>query len=162
MKTGQSRPAAWSRTIPEYSVCLVREPRARFKARCVDESKDCYQMFRGAFENLDREHFAVICLDTKNKPIGFNVVAVGSLTLTVVHPREVFKCCLLQNAVSVILAHNHPSGDPKPSSEDHRLTQRLVESADILGIRILDHLIFGRNKYVSFADKGWLRPGDKP
>lgn len=144
-------------TVPEYSICLVRERQARFRATPISNSEKCFKTFRSAFEGLDREQFAVITLDAKNSPIGFNVVAVGSLTLTLVHPREVFKCCILQNACSVILAHNHVSGDPTPSDEDRAVTERLLDAGGILGIAVLDHLIFGRGRYISFADNGWFR-----
>ncbi len=113
-------------------------------------------MFRKAFNGLDREHFAVITLDAKNRPIGFNVVSVGALTLSIVHPREVFKLCVLQNAAGVILAHNHVSGDPTPSQWDRRLTSRLIDAGKILGVTVLDHLIFGRDSYISFADEKWI------
>jgi DNA repair protein RadC len=142
--------------VPEYSICLVRERRARFKTRTVASSKDFSRIFRGAFEGLDREQFAVITLDTKNQPIGFNIVSIGSLNMSIVHPREVFKCCILQNAAAVILTHNHVSGDPKPSPEDMAITGRLVEAARILGIKVLDHIVFGRDRYFSFADEGLL------
>lgn len=145
-----------SRFVQEFSICLVREQRARFRAKPISDSETCFKTFRSAFERLDREHFAVICLDAKNNPIGFNVVAVGCLTVTVVHPREVFKCAVLQNAAAVILAHNHPSGDPTPSDEDRRITERLIDCARILGIQVMDHLIFGRKGYISFADEGWI------
>jgi len=148
--------ARLTRSVPEYSICLVRERRTRFKARTASSSEDCYQMFRKAFEGLDREHFAVITLDAKNRPIGFNVVSVGTLTLALVHPREVFKLSILQNAAGVIFAHNHISGDPTPSPEDRRLTSRLIAAGKILGVNVLDHLIFGRGCYISFGDKGWM------
>lgn len=145
------------KTVPEFSICLVRERRARFKAKPVSNSEKCFKTFRGAFEGLDREHFAVITLDSKNRPIGFNVVSVGTLTAAIIHPREVFKCCILQNAASVIFAHNHVSGDPTPSDEDRTLTERLRDAGVILGITVYDHVVFGRGRYISFADNGWFR-----
>ncbi|MDH5640394.1 MAG: JAB domain-containing protein [Nitrospira sp.] len=154
--------ARLARSVPEYSICLVRERRRRFKARVESSSKGIYQTFRKAFEGLDREHFAVITLDAKNQPIGFNVVSVGALTLAIVHPREVFKLCVLQNAAGVILAHNHCSGDPTPSPEDRRLTSRLFAAGKILGVNVLDHIIFGRDRYISFADEKWLEEYLKP
>ena len=80
----------------------------------------------------------------------------GSLTLSIVHPREVFNLAVRESAAAVIFLHNHPSGDPSPSEEDRTLTSRLVEAGNILGIRVLDHLIIGDGKYVSFADQGWM------
>ncbi|MDX2253249.1 MAG: JAB domain-containing protein, partial [Nitrospira sp.] len=139
-----SNTAKLASSVPEFSICLVRERRARFRAKPISNSETCFKTFRSAFEGLDREHFAVITIDAKNNPIGFNVVAVGSLTLAIIHPREVFKLCVMQNAASVILAHNHVSGDPTPSNADLEITARLVDAGKILAIDVLDHLIFGR------------------
>ena len=97
----------------------------------------------------------VCCLDAKNASIGVNVVSIGSLTLSIVHPREVFKPAILLNACAIIAVHNHPSGDPMPSPEDRTLTTRLREAGDLLGIRLLDHLILGEDRLYSFADHGW-------
>jgi DNA repair protein RadC len=107
-------------------------------------------------EGLDREKCVVMCLDRKNGLIGLNVVSVGSLTTSIVHPREVFKPAILSNASSVILSHNHPSGDPLPSQEDRALTARLVQAGKVLGVEALDHIIVGDGKYFSFADEGIL------
>ena len=100
------------------------------------------------------ESFYIFTLDTKNKITGIFEVSKGSLNSSIVHPREVFKRALLQNANSIILLHNHPSGDPTPSGEDIDLTNRLVEAGDLLGIRVLDHLIVGdQSNYISFKEK---------
>jgi DNA repair protein RadC len=97
-------------------------------------------------------------LDQKNKVIGIHTVSMGSLTASVVHPREVFKPAILSNAAAIILAHNHPSGQPQPSQEDRVLTVRLVTAGKLLGISILDHVIIGdgTSAYFSFADEGLL------
>ena len=84
-------------------------------------------------------------------------VSEGSLTLSIVHPREVFSLAIREAAAAVIFLHNHPSGDPQPSTEDRELTRRLVAAGELLGIQVLDHLIIGDNRYLSFADQGWLR-----
>lgn len=144
-------------SIHEYSICMVREPLSRFDSKPVSSSEAFYRTFRKAFERLDREVFAVVTADAKNVPIGFNIVAVGSLTMTIVHPREVFKLAVLQNAVRVFLAHNHPSGSVAPSHEDLALTRRLVEAGEVLGIEVLDHVIFGLNRYLSLADENLLQ-----
>ncbi|HSL05755.1 MAG TPA: JAB domain-containing protein, partial [Nitrospiraceae bacterium] len=91
----------------------------------------------------------------KHRIIGVNVVSVGSLTLSIVHPREVFKPLILMNACAWICAHNHPSGDVAPSQEDRVLTNRLRQGADLLGISFLDNLILADEHYYSFADQGW-------
>ena len=93
-------------------------------------------------------------LDTKNKIIGAFGVSRGALNSSLVHPREVFKRALLSNAASIMLAHNHPSGDPTPSSEDKATTKRLVEAGDIIGIRVLDHIIIGEDSFTNIGDMG--------
>ncbi|MDR1961803.1 MAG: DNA repair protein RadC [Gracilibacteraceae bacterium] len=103
---------------------------------------------------LDREHFRVILLNTKNMVLGIEPVSIGSLNTSVVHPRECFKEALRYGANAVILAHNHPSGDPAPSRQDIDLTRRLVESGKILGIEVLDHIIVGDKNFVSMKERG--------
>jgi len=99
----------------------------------------------------------ILLLDQKNQVIGINTVSMGSLTASVVHPRECFKPAILCNAVSLICGHNHPSGDCQPSREDRALTTRLVEAGKLLGIAVLDHIIIGgEERYFSFADEGLL------
>ena len=102
-----------------------------------------------------REVFATIHLDSKNRVLCVETVSVGSLNAAVVHPREVFKTALLYSAAAMILIHNHPSGDPTPSREDMELTKRLKEGGELLGIRVLDHVIIG-DSYHSFVDRGLL------
>ena len=101
----------------------------------------------------DREIFAVMLLNTKNRVIGINVVSVGSLTASVVHPREVFKAACLANATNIILTHNHPSGDPAPSKEDISITSRLVQAGRLMDIPVLDHIIIGDNTGRSMSFK---------
>jgi DNA repair protein RadC len=107
-------------------------------------------------DGVDREHFVILMLDRKNQIIGINTVSIGSLTASVVHPREVYKPAILSNCAALVLAHNHPSGDPHPSQEDRALTARLVEAGKLLGISVLDHVILGDKRYFSFADEGVL------
>lgn len=114
--------------------------------------------FKDYFAPLDREHFVVMCLDNKNHMAGFHVVSVGSVAMSIVHPREVFKVALLANASGIILMHNHPSGDPTPSTEDTEITRRLRQCAELFGMRLLDHVIFGdasTRPYVSMVDDGY-------
>ena len=108
------------------------------------------------FRFEQREHFAVMLLDTKNHILGLHDVSVGSLQASVVHPREVFRTAVDYAAASMILLHNHPSGDPTPSREDIAVTARLVKAGKIMDIPVLDHVIIGRNRYVSLKDKGLL------
>jgi len=113
-----------------------------------------YMMDRMRF--LRKEHFVVLHLDAKNRLLGEEVVSVGSLTASIVHPREIFKTALKKSAASIICLHNHPSGDPAPSREDVEVTSRLVEAGQILGIDVLDHIIMGENSYFSMKEKGWI------
>lgn len=105
---------------------------------------------------LDKEHFKVVLLNTKNHIIAIETISVGSLNASIVHPREVFKQAITKSAAALILAHNHPSGDPTPSQEDLEVTKRLVEAGKLLGIQVLDHLIIGNGRYISFKAQGLL------
>jgi len=107
-------------------------------------------------ENADREHFVVLCLDRKNQVTAVQVVSIGSLSSTVVHPREVFKTAVLTGSASVIVVHNHPSGDPGPGSEDIAVTKQLVEAGKILGIELLDHVIIGNRQFWSMRGMGQI------
>ena len=106
------------------------------------------------YEN--REHFAVLLLDVKNKVIAFKVISIGTLSASLVHPREVFAEAVRHSAAAVILVHNHPSGDPSPSSEDISLTKRLQQAGRIMDIRVLDHVIIGGDAYCSLKEKGFM------
>jgi DNA repair protein RadC len=101
-----------------------------------------------------KEHFITLHLDGKNRVVCMDIVSIGSLNQSIVHPREVFKTALLSSAAAILLVHQHPSGDPTPSSEDIAITRRLKEAGEILGVKILDHCIVGDGKYVSFVERG--------
>lgn len=104
-----------------------------------------------------KEHFKLILLNTRNKIIGISTVSIGTLDSSLVYPREVFKEAIAHNAYSVILAHNHPSGDPEPSEDDITITSRLIEAGKILGIEVTDHVIISKNGFFSFKEKGLIR-----
>jgi DNA repair protein RadC len=103
-----------------------------------------------------KEMFMTLHLDGKNRIIAMDLVSIGSLNQSIVHPREVFKTALLSNAAAIICVHQHPSGDPTPSSEDISITRRLKEAGEIIGIRILDHCIIGDGEYLSFVERGLM------
>ena len=105
---------------------------------------------------LTQEHFVSLYLNTKNQVMHKKTIFIGSLNASIVHPREVFKEALRRSAASIICIHNHPSGDPSPSSEDIEVTKSLIECGRILGIDLLDHLIIGENKFVCLKEKGYL------
>jgi len=123
----------------------------------LSSSSDLFQHFHPLVRDLKHEIFKVILLDAKNTVMKEVTVSEGSLTLSIVHPREVFALAVRESAAGVIFLHNHPSGDPTPSTEDRRLTDRLVTAGEVLGIRVLDHLVIGDGRYVSFADEGWIK-----
>lgn len=147
-----------------YKLSLVRDSHVAFPVAAAGQqmrsSVDVARLFRQYLEGADREHFVVLLVDRKNKMIGLNTVSIGSLTASVVHPREVFKAAIMGNAAAIICGHNHPSGDPAPSHEDAALTTRLVAGGKLLGIDVLDHVIIGdgTEQYFSFADTGTLHP----
>lgn len=122
----------------------------------IASSADLFHHYYPHLRDLRHEVFKVILLDAKHTIIRDSTVSEGSLTLSIVHPREVFNLAVRESAAAVIFLHNHPSGDPQPSEEDRVLTARLVSAGEILGIQVLDHLIMGDGQYVSFADRGWL------
>lgn len=103
-----------------------------------------------------KEMFITLHLDGKNRIIVMDLVSIGSLNQSIVHPREVFKTACLSNAAALILIHQHPTGDPSPSSEDIAITRRLKEAGEIMGIKVLDHIIVGQDEYLSFVERGLL------
>ena len=125
----------------------------------IGSSGDLFKHFHPALRDLKHEVFKVVLLDAKNQVIKEMTVSEGSLTLSIVHPREVFALAVRESAAAILVLHNHPSGDPTPSQEDRQLTDRLVAAGRLLGIRVLDHVILGDGRYISFADEGWLRDG---
>lgn len=105
---------------------------------------------------LQQEHFVVLCLNTKNQIIHKQTLFIGSLNSSIVHPRELFKEALRRSAASIICLHNHPSGDPAPSSEDIQVTKRVAECGRLLGIELLDHVIVGDQRFESMKEQGFM------
>jgi DNA repair protein RadC len=145
--------------IPKFKVSVIRDRSETSPIRKISDSGQIFSFLREYYEGHDREEMLAVILDAKHTIIGLHTVSIGTLTLSLVHPRETFKAAILMSAGAVILAHNHPSGDPTPSREDRTLTDRLVKAGDLLGIPVIDHVIVGDDCYVSFADEGWLHPG---
>ena len=104
--------------------------------------------------DADKEHFVLLALDNKNRLNGYKVISTGTLTLALVHPREVWRAALYLCAANVVFVHNHPSGDPEPSPEDFEITSRLKNIGEVLGIRALDHVVLGDGRYYSFNERG--------
>ncbi|WP_312094218.1 DNA repair protein RadC [Niallia sp.] len=135
---------------------LVKENSFLYPDRNVRSPEDAYKLLKQFLVEVDREYFIVVCLDTKNQPTAINVCHIGSLNASIVHPREVLKPAILSNSASVIVAHNHPSGDSSPSKEDIEVTKRLVEAGKIIGIDVLDHLIVCPENFTSLKEKGLI------
>lgn len=124
------------------------------KRRLIRNPKDAAELMMGELRYQTKEHFIALLLSTKNHVIARAIISVGSLNASIVHPRELFREAISHSAAAVILVHNHPSGDPAPSQEDIDLTRQLVEAGNLLSITVLDHVIIGDGKYVSFKEKG--------
>ncbi len=120
----------------------------------IKSPEDVCAIVMEEMRHLNKEIFKVILLNTKNHVLKTIDVSVGSLTSSIVHPREVFSEPIKTGCYGVIFVHNHPSGDPEPSRDDIATTKRLVEAGEILGIKVLDHLIIGDGKYISLKEKG--------
>lgn len=132
---------------PVLRVQLVREDPRCYADR--DEVKGHFEaaaILRRYLQDEDREHFVAMMLDVKNRVIGIHTASIGILNSALVSPREVFKAAILSNAMSVVLGHNHPSGDPTPSPEDFEITERLKKAGEIIGIEVLDHIIIGEGE----------------
>ena len=145
-----------AKRINIVSIKMVKESSFLYQTRTISSPKDAYEMIKEQLEGLDREQFIIACLNTKNEPTNISVISVGTLNKAIVHPREVFKTAILSNAANVIAFHNHPSGDTEPSQQDIQLTNRLYEAGELLGIKLLDHLIIGDGTFTSLKEKGYL------
>lgn len=162
--------------IPQYALRLHKVGELDFPDEHLTTSAQVYGLLRDRFADLDREVFAILCLNAKHVVAAYHEISVGTLTASLVHPREVFKMpvaaeasetygdevaetfrkALLGSAAAIILVHNHPSGDPVPSAEDRQITTRLRDAGTLIGIRVLDHVIVARDRYFSFTDSGLL------
>lgn len=130
----------------------VDAPPSETGAPTMQGPDDAYRAAKAVLPT-DREGFAVLHLDARHRLRSIELVSVGSLNASIVHPREVFKGAILANAASIILAHNHPSGEAEPSEEDLTITRRLVECGDLIGIGVLDHVIVAGDTFVSFRTR---------
>lgn len=139
---------------------IVRVKRYNDKSNWIIHGpQDAYEYAKGLIQYDQVEKFIVLILDTKNRIISYDIVSVGSLSASIVHPREVFNKLILNHAASFIAVHNHPSGDPTPSREDKGITDRLKKAGNILDIPLLDHIVIGggyNGRYISFKEEGLL------
>ncbi|WP_218827762.1 JAB domain-containing protein [Rubricoccus marinus] len=143
--------------VPLYTTRLVRERTFTFPTRDqVRSPADAAAVLAEYFSDRDREEFVVAFLDTANTLTGLHVASVGGLAASIVEPRQVFKAAVLANAAAVLLAHNHPSGNPEPSREDVAVTRQLVEAGKVMGIPVHDHLILTDHGHTSLAGRGLM------
>ena len=135
----------------------IREVSAPFAVHKIFSPTNAAELASAYIADEDREVFLVMCLNTKNEVIGLHKAHVGSLNSSIVHPRDVLKVAILNNAASIIVSHQHPSGDSTPSREDIEVTKRLAEAGKIMGIELLDHLIVSyKGNHVSLKEKGYI------
>ena len=139
-----------------YSCKLIKDASIAVPNRKISTSEDTYSFIREYFDALDREHFGVLLLTTRNNVIGCHLCSVGTIDEALVTPRECIKAALLCNATRLILIHNHPSGEPAPSPQDETITKKIQEAVKLFGFIIIDHIIVGENSFFSFADEGIL------
>ncbi len=144
-----------STSVATVRIALIRE-RGPVYADPIRNAADIDRLLGPAARAWDREHFISVILDGKSRVVAVDEVAVGTVTAALVHPREVLKAVILTNGVSLILVHNHPSGDPAPSGEDVALTRRLKAASELMGIRLLDHIVLGDSRFYSFSGEGQL------
>lgn len=148
-----------AKIMTKYRLELVKEESHKYEVETrISCPKDIYEVLTKVcrIQCNAEEVFILITLNIKNIVTGYFEVHRGTINTSLVHPREVFKRALLNNASDIMVAHNHPSGDPNPSKEDIQITERLKEAGNLLGINLLDHIIVGDDKYISLKEKGVL------
>ncbi|MDQ3020039.1 MAG: DNA repair protein RadC [Bacteroidota bacterium] len=141
------------KVMQEIKISEEEKDADRKKYNAVTSPDELYKIIKDKISNFSKEHFLVVSLDARNNFIGVDEISVGTLTASIVHPRETFESAIRRHAAHIIIAHNHPSGELEPSEDDLKITKRLVESGKIMGIEVLDHLIITKNSYLSFKEK---------
>jgi DNA repair protein RadC len=149
---------AGSKKLDVVAIQMVKERQLFYNGNRLTMPEQAAAAFCALTGNPDREYFAALLLDGKNRVVSIHQVSQGSLNQSIVHPRETFKAALLANAAAIILVHNHPTGDLTPSREDIEITRRLREAGELLGIRVLDHVIVDTDttECSSFVNKGLM------
>lgn len=145
-----------AKRIQIVSLRMVKEKSLLYSTRTIRKPEDAAELFRQFIGDCDRESFCMLTLNTKNEPTALHQVSFGTLNASLVHPRETFKLAILANSASIMVCHNHPSGEPSPSPEDIEITKRLKECGTLLGIELLDHIILGDGQFVSMRERGLM------
>ncbi|EOU1119916.1 TPA: DNA repair protein RadC [Clostridium perfringens] len=140
--------------IDVVKVYVKKEQSLQIEKDIIKKPEQVFEVVKNFLGEVDREYLIVIVLDVKNKINSISVASVGTLNSSIVHPREVFKTAILANGASIILAHNHPSGDTSPSKDDINITTRIKECGVLMGIELLDHVILGDEKFISLKNEG--------
>lgn len=146
-----------AKRVDIVSIQMFKEGSILYKDRKISSPENVVTITQDFIGNIDREKFIVIYLNTKNIPNAIHTVSVGNLNSAIIHPREVMKGAILSNSNAMILVHNHPSGDPTPSNEDILVTERLKQAGELLGIKVIDHVIIGEyGKFYSFKEQSLI------
>lgn len=146
-----------AKRVDIVKIKMVKESSILYAKRRINSPSDGVDIVKEFLQGEDREHFVAVYLNTKNEPTALHTVSVGTINASLIHPRELFKVAINANSAGILLFHNHPSGDPRPSQEDIRITRRLVEAGNIMGINVLDHCIIGDNgEFYSFKENGLI------
>jgi DNA repair protein RadC len=132
------------------------ESETKMKSDPITNPNYAVELIRSKLTSYSKEHFLVMSFDTRNKLLGVDNISIGTLTASMVHPRETFEAAIRRHAAQIIAAHNHPSGDCEPSEEDIKITKRLSEAGKIMGIELIDHIVLTRTRYFSFKEKGMI------
>jgi len=154
IKTEKNIKKVAAKRVDIVSVKMVKESSRLYADRNISSPEQVVRLTRDFIEGSDREKFLAIYLNTRNEPVAIHTVAIGTLNACLVDISCVFRAGLLCSANSLVCVHCHPTGNPAPSNEDRKITQRLKEAGEILGITVLDHVIVGDNRYYSFKEEG--------
>jgi DNA repair protein RadC len=134
-----------------YRLTVSRQKISDDNPEQYSSSEKVYALLKEEVSAYDREHMQALYLDSKNKLLGIETISIGTVNAAAVFPRDIIRGALLMNATAIIVTHNHPSGDPMPSSEDRTITNDISKAAELLNLKLLDHVIFGDNAYYSFT-----------
>lgn len=150
-----ARQDTWRTVVsPTFKLMMVRDSKVAATSHSIISPADASYLLQEYLKDLPQEILAVAMMDTRNNVIGIITVAMGTLNSCHITMREIFKPALLMNAAAIVIAHNHPSGDPSPSPEDVRLTRSVVEAGKLLDVEVLDHIIVGENRFASLHTLG--------